>query len=229
MKRSANQAERTCSAKVGAGMARNSSCQRRSCGLMQMQPVKGAMHRQLRGQARDAVLCERGRIAHEGYSTETRKRPRAGAVWPAAARSRAARMRGIASGGVAAGGDVDEGSDEVADHVMQKAGAGDPVDDEAGFLLPAGVMDGAGGGLCRGGDGWWAVPHLRGEMRGTRFVAGGEVGVDGGEAGEVVGAEDVVGGPLSEGQIDGPGAIPDVWGLERGADVVGGAGCGVMG
>ena len=71
-------------------------------GLVQMQPVKGAMHGEVGGEARDAVLGERrlgGHAGdHAGYSTESRKRPRAGAVWPAAPRSRAARMAGMAEG-----------------------------------------------------------------------------------------------------------------------------------
>ncbi len=100
-------------------------------------------------------------------------------------------------------GGFDEGADEVADHVMQEAGAGDAVKEETVFLLPAGAIDGAdvGGGVAR--------------------VAGAEVGVPGGEAGEVVLAEYVAGGSLRGGQGDGPGAIPDERGQGWGADLVG--------
>ena len=66
-------------------------------GLVQMQPGEGAVDGQLRGQTGDAVLGTGGGACHAGYSTECRKRPWAGAVGPAAARSRAARMAGMES------------------------------------------------------------------------------------------------------------------------------------
>ena len=46
---------------------------------------------------------------------------------------------------VAASGGFDEGSYEIADHVMEKAGAGDPVDEEIVLAAPGGVVDGADG------------------------------------------------------------------------------------
>ena len=64
------------------------------------------------------------------YSTSTRKRPRAGAVGPAAVRLRAARMWGMESAGMRPAAGFDEGADEIADHVVEEAGAGDPVDEE---------------------------------------------------------------------------------------------------
>ena len=36
-------------------------------------------------------------------------------------------------GETCAAGDVDEGADEVADHVMEEAGAGDAVDEQGGL------------------------------------------------------------------------------------------------
>ena len=79
------------------------------------------------------------------YSTSTRKRPEAGAVGPAAERLRAARMAGMESAGMRPAAGFDEGADEVADHVVEEAGAGDAVDEEAVVLVPGGVVDGADG------------------------------------------------------------------------------------
>ncbi len=71
-------------------------------GLMQVQPMKGAVDGKVGGEARDAMLGEGGMggeaADHAGYSTESSRSPRAGAVRPAARRSRAARMAGMASG-----------------------------------------------------------------------------------------------------------------------------------
>ena len=47
-------------------------------------------------------------------------------------------------GGDAVGGCFNEGADEVADHVVEEAGAGDSVDEEVFFAAPGGVEDGAG-------------------------------------------------------------------------------------
>ena len=52
------------------------------------------------------------------------------------------------------------------------------------------------------------------------FVAGGEVGVGGGEGGEVVGAEDESGGLLESGEVDRERAGPDEGGEHGGADSV---------
>ncbi len=104
------------------------------------------------------------------------------------------------------GAGFDEGSDEVADHVMKEAVAGDSVDEEALVVRARRI-----GGWC----GWWSsCGNPRPEIRtwGTRFVfsgAGGEVGIDGGEGGEVVGAEDVGGGLLEGGEIERRRAGPD--------------------
>ena len=83
-------------------------------------------------------------VVDHSYSTSTRKRPRAGAVGPAAVRLRAARMVGMASGEMRLAACFDEGADEVADHVVEEAGAGDAVDEEVFVLMPGGVVDGAG-------------------------------------------------------------------------------------
>ena len=56
------------------------------------------------------------------------------------------------------------------------------------------------------------------------YGAGGEVGIGGGEAGEVVGAEDVGGGFCGGFKVEGEGIVPDVRSEEWGADAVGFAG-----
>ena len=83
---------------------------------------------------------------------------------------------------------------------MKEAGAGDAVKKEVSAALPGRGEDGAeiGTGMGRG--------------------SGAEVGVYGGEAGEVVLAEDVVGGVVGEGEGEGPGAVPGEGREERGAD-----------
>ena len=53
----------------------------------------------------------------------------------------------------AVGGDLDEGADEVADHVMEEAVAGDAVEEEVLVLMPGGVVDGADVAFGAGG-GW---------------------------------------------------------------------------
>ncbi len=73
-------------------------------GLMEMQPVEGAVDGGEGGEACDAALGGDGghqeSTSASEYRTSTRKRPRAGAVGPAAARLRAARMWGMESGGM---------------------------------------------------------------------------------------------------------------------------------
>jgi hypothetical protein len=73
--------------------------------------------------------------------------------------------------------DVEHGSDQVADHVVQEAIPANAVDEEiAGFglaLVPGGGEDGADG-----------TPLSRFED--SREIAGGQVGVGGGKAQEVV-------------------------------------------
>src|SRR5271170_2283653 len=64
--------------------------------LVEVQPVEGAVDCGEGGEASDATLGGGGG-GHQ-YSTSTRKRPRAGAVGPAAERLRAARISGMASG-----------------------------------------------------------------------------------------------------------------------------------
>ena len=53
-------------------------------------------------------------------------------------------------GGDAIGCSVDEGADEVANHVVEKTGTGDAIDEEILLMLPGGVVDGAGEAGSRG-------------------------------------------------------------------------------
>ena len=86
---------------------------------------------------------------------------------------------------------LDEGSNQVAHHVVEESVGGDAVDEEAAGGVPLGVGDGADG------------------FRGTRVAAVGEVGVGGGEGGEVMGADDVRSGLVEGGQIHRPRTGPD--------------------
>ena len=126
---------------------------------------------------------------------------------------------------------LNEGSDQVAHHVVEKAVGGDTVDEEAAGDMPLRVGDGSdgGGGIC----GWRRqmrgfFPFVKLRVRMTNIVrssamysAVGEVGVGGGEAGEVVGAEDVRGGLVEGGEIERPGTGPDGGGEGWRADVFG--------
>ncbi len=86
---------------------------------------------------------------------------------------------------------LDEGADQVAHHVVEESVGGDAVEEKAVGGVPLGVGDGA-----------------EGELR-FRVGSVGEIGVSGGEGGEVVGAEDVIGGVVEGGQLQGPGTGPD--------------------
>ena len=132
------------------------------------------------------------------------------------------------------GATLDEGADQVADHVVEKAVGGDTIDDEAIGGVPLGLGDGAEVGVGFGGcrkqmrgslhcaahDGavnsFGRDDGFRGRFGGT---AVGEVGVDGGEGGEVVGAKDVTGGVVEGVEIEGPGTGPDVGGESGRTDV----------
>jgi len=89
---------------------------------------------------------------------------------------------------------------------VEEAGAGDPVDEEIFALAPGGVVDGSDCGLF--------VQGLIAGLIGT----GGEVGVGGGEGGEVVGSEDVGGGPFKGGDVEGEVVAPEVGGEHGRAD-----------
>ncbi len=92
--------------------------------------------------------------------------------------------------------DFDEGADEIADHVVEEAGAGDAVEEQVVMLLPGGVVDGAdGGGVLGRLRGVWA--RVWATVGGS--VASGQVRIGGGKGGEVVGAEDVGCGELEQG------------------------------
>jgi hypothetical protein len=88
---------------------------------------------------------------------------------------------------------LDKGSDEVADHVVEESGGGDSVDEKALVRVPERVSDGAD----RGRERFFCC---------TR----GLVGVAGCEAGEVVGADHVGGGGVEGGEVQRPGAGPDI-------------------
>ncbi len=105
--------------------------------------------------------------------------------------------------GDATGGGIYEGADEIADHVVEEAGTGDAIDEDAGFFSPARAMDRAGGGAV------------------VAAFACREVRVGGGEAGEVVSAQDVRGGLVGEREGEGPGTVPGVGGEGGGTDAVG--------
>lgn len=123
---------------------------------------------------------------------------------------------------------------------MEEAGAGDAIDKETFFLEPAGVIDGAYVAcvLRRGLE--WRDGFLfgfgddlcvqTGRAVDVEFefavcvghgVAGCQIGIDGGEGGEVVGAEDVGGCLLEEFWIEIERAGPDVGGKHGRADVRG--------
>ncbi len=79
------------------------------------------------------------------YSTFSRKRPVGGAVGPAAERLRAARIAAMSFGAEAVRSALNEGADQVANHVMQKAVRGDTVDQQIIGCVPAGLGDAYGG------------------------------------------------------------------------------------
>ncbi len=123
-------------------------------------------------------------------------------------------------GGATAPAGFDEGSDEVADHVMKEAVAGDAVDEQTFDFVPSGLVDGAGGG--RGGV---VGTRVRRSGRGAPVLvvgAGGEIGVDCGEGGEVMRAENVGGGLLEGSEVEEERAVPDVRGEHGGTDAAAG-------
>ncbi len=87
---------------------------------------------------------------------------------------------------------------------MKEAAAGDSVEEEAVGENPGGAVDGAD----VGGVDW----------SGGRGFAGGKVGIGGGEGGEVVGAEDGVGGVLEQSEVELEGTVPDEGREHGGAD-----------
>ena len=117
-------------------------------------------------------------------------------------------------GGDATGSGFDEGADEIANHVVEEACACDAVDEEGVVAAPGGLVNGAMAGGR--GSGFGSRRRLRG-FHGS----GGQVGVVGGEGGEVVGAADVVCGVLEGGEVEGKVAVPDVGGPHGGADFCG--------
>ncbi len=102
----------------------------------------------------------------------------------------------------AAAADVNEGADDIPDHVVEEAGAGDAVGDPRGGALQVGVVDG-----------------LHGIGAGIFGFALRSVGVGGSEGGEVVGAAEDGGGALHGIERKPPAAVPGVGRVEGRADV----------
>ena len=127
--------------------------------LMQVQPVKGAMDRGEAGEAGDAlmgggrhdVLCRLARFSPRLVVHFEKKEALRGSGGAGGGARPGGEDRGKSLGRGASAANVDEGSDEVADHVMQEAGAGDAVDQEVRIAVPGGGEDGSDGGLGEGG------------------------------------------------------------------------------
>jgi len=175
--------------------------------LVQMQPVERAMHRGCGGEACDAEL------GGGGHSLSSRLGGRVfdgdeeealgwggGASGRAVAGCEQGRNR-VRQEALRAG--LDEGANEVADHVMEESVGRDAVDDQTVVDVPGGVGDGANWGRRR---------FFRG--------AGCEVGISSGEGGEVVGAENAAGRLAKSVERERPGTRPDVRGEGWLADCV---------
>lgn len=91
-------------------------------------------------------------------------------------------------GGNVAAADVEKGSDEIADHVMEESVAANFVDEKIAFFDP-----------CRREDGADVV-----RRNGGLGLACGKIGVGGGEGGEVVFADDECSGALHFVEVERP-------------------------
>ena len=169
-------------------------------GLMEVQPVEGAVDGERGGQAGDAqegqgLLGQGGFGARSGvefagaHSTDSSScsSSRAGSAKIVHGRvlhrdeEQAAGRSGLAGGGAGAGredmqdvgrigaacGGVDEGSNQIADHVVEEAGAGDAVEYQAVLDEEGRGVDAPGRRLLRGGR--RSLPRPGSETRGTRI------------------------------------------------------------
>ena len=154
--------------------------------------------------------------------------PTGGSRWAGGAAIASGQDGGDGGGVAAAGAGLDEGTDEVADHVVEEAGAGDPVEEEVvDGAMPGGGEDGTAGRGRRDGVVGDGQSGAKGLAVGVESVGAGR-----GEAGEVMRAEDVGGGALEAAQVERRGAVPDkrgkhgrtdaVWGWRDGAGGRGG-------
>ena len=107
-------------------------------------------------------------------------------------------------GGDAALADEEEGSDKVADHVVEEAAAANDVDEFFGAALEVRLVDGADVGGAAEIGGVFTAPGL-GEAEGA-------FGIDGGKGGEIVDSGDESGSLLHGVLIQGIGVVSDVTG-----------------
>jgi hypothetical protein len=107
-------------------------------------------------------------------------------------------------GGDAPLADEEEGSDEVADHVVEEAAAADDIDEFFGAALEARLVNGADVGGVEEISGVFSALGL-GEAEGT-------FGIDGGKRGEIVDSGDESGSLLHGVLIQGIGVVGDVTG-----------------
>ena len=177
-------------------------------GLVEVQPVEGSMDGSECGEAGDAALGGGGghqcSTSASEYRTSTRKRPRAGAVVGGSTRLRAARIwrEGVGSGPVPA---LAKMPTRLRTMWWRKPQGRRSVDEEVVVLVPF--------------KSWWMVRMAVSVPDSRVFgLAGVEVGIDGGEGGEVVGADDVVGCFLEDGEVEREMAVPDVGGQHGGTD-----------
>ena len=121
-------------------------------GLVQMQPMERPMHGGGGGKARDAELGSGG---HFGLGTgfgvfDADQEEARGGCGGAGGRTVAGGEEG--GNGVwskAVRASLDEGPDQVADHVVEESGSGNAVDKERVLGMPVGVSDGPNWGWGR--------------------------------------------------------------------------------
>ena len=113
-----------------------------------------------------------------------------------------------------AAGNVEHGADEVAHHVVEESIAANAVHEQmeavSGLLVPCGEVDGPDGR---------ARLRLDGRVFGGIRCANSEIGIGGGEAAEVVFAEECGGGGIKGGKIHAPRVGIDISREKRRADL----------
>ena len=168
---------------------------------MEVQPVEGAMHRGVAARRAmrswaEAVIgsCRLPERLSGGYSTLTRNRPLRRGRW--GRRRNGCERRagwGWSRDRDAVRAALDEGSDEVADHVVQESVGGDAVEEKS----PS---------ACH----WEWVMVRMAEGVPVRLRCGWRDRDRWQRTAEVVGAEDVVAAQLRAASVERPGAGPDV-------------------